>query len=322
METKLRKPEVSHYTIADHVEYHETTYQICVKFTPIISDQALIEAYREAVAQETTVYKWIRKSEFTKKKEETDGKRDTVYIGMSGIVRANLKNFNPVIRDQALHVFNLLDNYGALTRSGYDAQTAAIDSILSRLNSGDYLEAVTALGLPSWIQELTALNTLFKTYVEDTTLELTEKPDISPKEARKQTDNALRGITDRITARINLDGPAYFAAFVKEFNVTTDHYNTLVREHYGRLHARTDLSPAEIAPIDTQQYTGKPVFVIPALKLRVKEKDGTVKIVEPVFSVDFTVAYQNNVDPGTARLIISGIGKYAGEIDTTFNIIK
>jgi hypothetical protein len=52
----------------------------------------------------------------------------------------------------------------------------------------------------------------------------------------------------------------------------------------------------------------------------VKEKDGTVKIVEPVFSTDFTVAYQNNVNPGTARLIITGIGKYVGEIDTTFNI--
>jgi hypothetical protein len=64
----------------------------------------------------------------------------------------------------------------------------------------------------------------------------------------------------------------------------------------------------------------KPVFVIPSLTLRIKEKDGTIKIVEPVFSVDFTVAYQNNVNPGTARLVITGIGKYVGEIDTTFNI--
>jgi hypothetical protein len=320
MDIKLRKPETNHYNIADHVEYHETAYQICVKFASIISAPALIDTYQGALQEEVTIYKWIRKSEFTKKKEETDRQRNTVYIGMSGIVRANLKNFDPAVRDQALHVFNLLDNYGSLTRSGYDAETAAIDSISSRLESSDYQEAVIALGLSPWIQELNAVNSLFKTYVEDTTLEQIEKSDVAPKDARKKTDAALRGITDRITARINLDGPDYFAAFVKEFNVMTEHYNTVVREHYGRLHTRTDISPAEVTNVDTQQYTGKPVFVIPSLTLRVKEKDGTVKILEPVFSTDFTVAYQNNINPGTAKLIITGIGKYTGEIDTTFNI--
>jgi hypothetical protein len=176
------------------------------------------------------------------------------------------------------------------------------------------------LGLAPWTQELETENNLFKTYVEDTTLEQIEKPEVSPKDSRKQTDDALRAITDRVMARINIEGPDYFVDFVKEFNVTTDHYNTLVREHYGRLHARTDITPAEIAEITLQPYTGKPVFVIPSLTLRITEKDGTTKIVEPVFSVDFTVAYQNNVNRGTARLIITGIGKYVGEIDTTFNI--
>jgi hypothetical protein len=320
MKTKLRKPETSHYNSADHVEFHEIIYQIVVKFTSIIGDQALITVYQQALLLEATIYKWIRKSEFTKKKEETDHQRDTVYTGMLGIVRANLKNFNPIIRDYALHIFNLLSNYGDLTHSGYDAQTAAIDSILTRLGSGNYQAAIAALGLAEWIQELSTLNNLFKTYVEDTSSEQIKKPDVSPKDARKQTDDALRAITDRVTARINIEGPDYFVDFVKEFNVTTDHYNTLVREHYGRLHVRTDITPAEIALIDIQQYTGKPVFVIPSLTLQIKEKDGTLKIVEPVFSVDFTVAYQNNVNRGTARLIITGIGKYVGEIDTTFNI--
>jgi hypothetical protein len=38
------------------------------------------------------------------------------------------------------------------------------------------------------------------------------------------------------------------------------------------------------------------------------------------FSEDFTVSYKNNVAPGTATLTISGIGKYTGEIITTFKI--
>jgi hypothetical protein len=160
MEVKLRKPQTSRYYNADHVD-HEMTDQVCVKFASVVSDKALIIAYQEAQQQEVTGYKWVRQSEFTKKKKEADRRRDTVYTGMLGIVRANLKNFNPAVRDHALHVFNLLNNYGDLTRSGYDARTAAIDSILACFDSSDYQAAVTVLGLSAWVQELSAQNNLF-----------------------------------------------------------------------------------------------------------------------------------------------------------------
>ncbi|MDR0371414.1 MAG: DUF6261 family protein, partial [Prevotellaceae bacterium] len=180
---------------------------------------------------------------------------------------------------------------------------------------------VTALGLSPWVTELTSLNDLFKTYVDDTTQEEVEKPDVSFREARNQTDLALHELTDRITAKINLQGPDTYLPFVKEFNVTTDHYNTLIHEHYGRLHVRTDIQPAKIGAIKTQSYTGKPVYVIPSVSIDIREKDDSVKHVDLVFSVDFTVAYQNNVEPGTAGLTITGIGKYTGSLQTTFNIV-
>jgi hypothetical protein len=60
--------------------------------------------------------------------------------------------------------------------------------------------------------------------------------------------------------------------------------------------------------------------VIPLVSIVKKEKDGTEKVVELVFSKDYTVSYKNNVDRGTATLYIKGIGKYVGELTTTFNI--
>jgi hypothetical protein len=84
---------------------------------------------------------------------------------------------------------------------------------------------------------------------------------------------------------------------------------------------KTDLSQGEVAPIEVQQYTGKPVYVIPSVKVRKTEKDGTVTVIELVFSEDFTVGYRNNIAPGTATLLIDGIGKYTGQIVTTFNIV-
>jgi hypothetical protein len=320
MATELKKPDVGHYSNAYHIEFHETSYGIFDRNRDVISAPELLTGYQTKVAQEDRIYKWLRRSEFTEKKSETDSERDRILSGITGLLHSFEKHFDPSIHDSARHVLNLIDNYGDLIHAGYDAETAGIDSILEKLNGSDYIFAVQALHLESWLTELARLNTLFRSYAADTEQELVEKPDITPRTARRETDEALRKITGRVTSLIDLNGSVTYAALVKEFNVHVDHYNTLVHEHYGRRHVKTDISQGEVAAIEVQEYTGKPVYVIPSVKIRKEEKDGTVTVVELVFSEDFTVGYKNNVAPGTATLTISGIGKYAGEIVTTFNI--
>jgi hypothetical protein len=321
MNVELKKPDVNRYNSADHIEYHKKSYGICSKFGTVIDAPELLAGYNSKVTQEDSIYKWIRRSEYTEKKAEADHNRDGIFLSIVGIVRANLRHFDPTIRDNALHVYNLLENYGDLTHEGYDAETASIDSIVTRLNSDAYIVAVENLGLASWVAELANQNALFKSYVDDTAQEQIDKPDINPRTARRETNEALRKITNRVSALINLNGGDDYAAFAEEFNVLTNHYNNLVREHYGRLHAKTDISTANIAPIAVQAYTGKPVYVIPEVSISKTGKDGEdEKIIELTFGEDFSVAYKNNVTPGTATLIIKGIGKYDGELVTTFNI--
>jgi hypothetical protein len=48
--------------------------------------------------------------------------------------------------------------------------------------------------------------------------------------------------------------------------------------------------------------------------------DGIAQFIELIFTEDFTMSCKNNIKPGTATLRIQGIGKYKGEIVTTFNI--
>jgi hypothetical protein len=317
---KLKKPYLHYYNSADHMEFNKVSCPMCIRFGAVINAPVLLTGYQSAVAQEETIYKWSRKSEYTQKKIEADHARDETILGIEGIVQADLKHFDPSIRDNAFHVNNLLENYGYLTHAGYDAETAAIDSIILRLNSQDYLPAVQNLGLAPWITELANRNNLFKSYAEDMIQEEVDKPDISPRTARRETDEALRRITARVTALIDLNGPDNYVAFVEEFNVLVNHYNTLVNEHYGRLHARTDITDATIAPIGMQFFTGKPVYVIPSVSIAKKAKDGSETVIELVFSEDFTVGYKNNINPGTATLTITGIGKYTGKVVTTFNI--
>ena len=93
---------------------------------------------------------------------------------------------------------------------------------------------------------------------------------------------------------------------------------------YESIHAQIDINPAYIAPIPPQTYTGKPIFIIPEVKLTETKNENTETEteIELVFMRDFNVFYKNNINKGTATITIKGIGKYKGEIITTFNIIK
>ncbi|MDR3268051.1 MAG: DUF6261 family protein, partial [Tannerella sp.] len=317
MEGNLKKPDLSRYSIAEHLGFHEGALVICTKHQSAIASPTLMSAYIFCVDQETGIYKWVRRSEFTKKKTDTDHERDLAFTGMGGIVRAHMKDFDPTVRDAAFHVHNLLENYGDVTHMTYDSETVAVDSIVDRLKSADYLKAVGLLGIQPWATKPGELNTLFKTFVADTAEEELLKPDISPRASRSESDKGLRAITNRVESLININGDKDFTGFVEEFNILVTHYNTLANEHYGRLHARTDISTAIVDEIPAQPATGLPVHVIPVLRLRVTDRDGVEELIILDFSADFTVAYKNNVLPGTATLTAHGIGKYKGEIVTT-----
>ena len=47
-------------------------------------------------------------------------------------------------------------------------------------------------------------------------------------------------------------------------------------------------------------------------------KDGENELIE---GIDYTLVYTNNVEPGTAKVTIKGIGKYVGSIEKTYTII-
>jgi hypothetical protein len=318
----LNNPDVSHYSIANHVEFNKTTLEILTKYSEVYDAPELLNIYKNKVNQEDRIFKWMRGNKFTEKKAETDHARDKTFCGILELVRGNLKHFDPTISDYAKDVNMLLSNYGNVPHADYNAETASIDSIVTSMNSPEYMPASQAMGLEPWVNELKKQNDDFKYYAAEAEKYTGSKPDVSPKAARRETDEALWAITDRITALANVNGTADFEDLALEFNIHVDVYNTLVNEHYGRLHVKTDITGADITDVEPQTYTGKPVYVIPEVRVRKEDKDGVVTIVELEFQKDFTVAYGNNVEPGTATLTVTGIGSYTGEIDTTFRIIE
>ena len=322
METKVNAAMVAHYSVADHIEFHLSAYAIINRNKSILNAQSMIDDYKKKVDQENEIYKWMRLSEYTKLKADTDRERDKILTGIVAQLRSFDKHFDPDVRKSALHLLHLVENYHNLEHADYAAETAGIDSILQRIATAEYSGDVTRLNMQSWFTELERLNTLFKSYVDSADQEQWGKPEISSTVARKQTDEALHKLTARLTAIITIDGPEDSQELLVEYNTLANRYNNLVKEHYGRLHAKTDISGGDIEPIGVQPYTGDRVNVIPKKVTVTVTRGGKTETVDLVFAEDFTVRYKDNIGPGTATLIITGIGKYTGEIITTFNIAK
>jgi hypothetical protein len=320
VETTIRKPKLGQYTNFDHKEFNALAYEIQGKYKTTLGIDSLLDEYQHKIIQEDIVFRWTRKSEFTEKKAEIDHERDKLYKALDRLIYGNLTHFDPVIQDNAKHVHNLLQSYGDVIHKDYDGETNALRDIVFQLRSDKYIASSQILGLLPWADKIEEVNTLFANYVKEVQAEKIEKPEISLIQARHETDMALRKLINRMNGIIEFEPNAEAQALVKEFNTLVDHYNGIVKEHYGRLHAKIDISSAVIDNVFPQSYTGKHIFVIPSVNLYTKNQDGTSKVVELVYTKDFTIAYKNNIERGTATLIIQGIGKYSGEVITTFNI--
>ena len=75
----------------------------------------------------------------------------------------------------------------------------------------------------------------------------------------------------------------------------------------------TDISTCTLEEIGSYTYTG--IEITPMIVI----KDGETEL---VYETDFDVKYQDNINAGTAKVIIEGIGNYKGSKESTFVIDK
>ena len=74
------------------------------------------------------------------------------------------------------------------------------------------------------------------------------------------------------------------------------------------------LTSSAIQEIDDQTYTGNPI------EPTITVKDGDSKTLEKGSDKDYTVAYSNNINPGTAKVTVVLRGNYTGTLEKTFTI--
>lgn len=75
---------------------------------------------------------------------------------------------------------------------------------------------------------------------------------------------------------------------------------------------QADIGSAAIDPIADQKYTGSAIAPTPVVKV-----NGST-----LSAIDYTVSYKNNINVGTATLVVTGKGNYKGTKEATFKIAQ
>lgn len=196
------------------------------------------------------------------------------------------------------------------------------------INAGSVLVAINAVGIGNYRGSLT------KTF-NITPKDLTgSSVNITPNIVEDQiftggaivpkitlTDTARNVLGEAVTAGVGsyeLTASDYGITFTNNVYPGEASYTIAGRGNYKgnitkHFNISGDLSMAEVAPIPAQPYTGSPV-----------EPAVTVTLAGHVLvrNQDYTVSYQNNVNRGTATVVITAapLSKYKGEKIATFDI--
>lgn len=212
---------------------------------PAIDMEAAYEELKQALTDEDTAYKMVRKSAITKDLNKADAECDAMLRGFRSQVTAQLKHFNSTISSAAYRVVILLDTYGNLAAQSYEKQTADTLNLLQELK-GKYVDDIAALGLSEWVAEIERLLKHFDTLIKNRYAESAEKAEVSKlRTARDASDIAYKALRERLNAAIIFNGETKYSKIVTELNIVVKRYNDILARRKGTAAAQKEINSEE-----------------------------------------------------------------------------
>ncbi|MDR3266464.1 MAG: DUF6261 family protein [Tannerella sp.] len=274
----------------------------------------LINDFKELLAQEELAIDFERKSPLTKKLGEADRRIDKALIGMRAIINANLYSNDTAEVEAAQVLDERFRTFGNIRQKPYEEESTAVQIFAKELQQ-KYSKEVIILKLTNWVNEIHAAEQLFTQLFVERNAELAGRPKENLREIRRNIEDGYYKMVALIEADAIANGNIKSSDFILQVNEQIKYFN----EREAHRPVRKDLSEhVSVAPIETQAYTGKAVNVIPEVHY-VEEGKPTKEL---TFTVDFTLTYKENINPGNAEIVIHGKGGYKGQKVVTFNIAR
>lgn len=183
--------------------------------------------YKQAIDLEDEALKISQKSLNTDKIVEFDSKRDSLFIAVKSVVKAQLAVSNPEIHNAAVKIMQLIKDYGIDVKGQLDKETGLMVNLIYDLEN-KCADEVEKLGLGLFLSQLKEANNNVRTYTDSRNKELLEKPAYKLAEARKLTDAAYLEVVKLINAHAVLEGTALYKNLITLQNQEIIHYKQQV----------------------------------------------------------------------------------------------
>lgn len=183
--------------------------------------------YKQAIDLEDEALKVSQKSLNTDKIAEFDSKRDSLFIAIKSIVKAQLAVSNADVHDAAVKVSQLIKDYNIAPKEQLDKETGLLVNLIYDLEN-KYADEIEKLGLGLFLTQLKESNFSVRTYTDNRNKELLEKPAYKLAEARKFTDTIYQEVVKLINAHAALEGDALYKNLITLQNQEIVHYKQQV----------------------------------------------------------------------------------------------
>ena len=218
----------------EHFKFQTGFKELVIKSTPaVLGIEAQFSAYLPLYVNESEALDFVRKSDITDELTDCDALRDNTYRGLADFVKSAGNHYKTVMKQAAVRVQIVLDEYGNIAAKTYDEETAAIVSMISKLNQ-NYTTEVMALGIEGWLKELQMNNESFDQLMNNRYSQEAIKTQLRMRTVRLEVDAAYRKIVQRINAQIIINGEAVYKDFVGEMNQRIDRNNNNLLIRTGR----------------------------------------------------------------------------------------
>jgi hypothetical protein len=305
------------FRMEEHYEFLVVLQALAQKYPAV---KELITEYISALSLQIDLEKALinnmKKSDYTKLIAEADVNIDHLVNGMERVIDAALRHFDLNVVQAAQALQNRFKAFGRITRKAYEEEIADVNILLGDLKNDSYADKVTLLGLSPWVTQLTEAEATFENLIEKRNVEYAGKPQEHLKDVRRDSDILCRNIFERVDSAATIATTPMYDAFINELNARITYFND-----HAHQHARRDISVAGhciVEDVAEQTYTGKPVT--PQARAYYREEGKPT--VELAAGQDFFITYRNNVEVGTADLILHGSNAYKGQKKLTFNIAR
>jgi hypothetical protein len=289
-------------------------YEIMVIFRDLLMIPAIaavlgtmLQEFIDLVVEEGRLIEQLRKNDFTAMIKEADMEDDKTVVGFTAVVFGLMHSSNIKYVEPAKRVYNRLKAHGKIPRKSYYEELASLTLLLAELK-GEYAADIATLLLGEWVTQLENCIFTFSNLLSQRDQQLALKPEGKVYDIREKVDVAYHKIVTFINASNVIPASYDFTDIITLFNIKIAYFNEAA-SHV----VRKDIKHADAEPIATQTFTGKRICPIPRLFDEGKELN---------FSIDFTVTYSDNIEPGTAHIIVHGKSAYKGKCDITFNIAR